>query len=377
MMVENFLRTLYQNFLKLDKHYFFLDSKKYSTSLSKIKIPDKVLNEFYENYEKIPFFEFLQKLKTILYSKKVFDFILKNSSEDWDLWPYLEILEKEKVLKIKRDGSVSVLKKEILKLIPPPLEEEEIRKKIEKSLKIKIRDKEPVINLFKKFYDFKIKPEWDQMPISQGSALFLTKKILEKLPLNKKFLFVGDDDFISVILSLANPKIESLVIDVDEELLDCISFLAKKFHLKIETRKIDIRKEKKLREKFVGFLTNPVYTETGIKEFVSYGVNQLGEDGGEVFVEIGDEAIGNRFLFLQEFFAKKNLILEELIPGKIYYPQIQLYKEDREILRRLGSKIDEKVIKNSPKIGASLWIFSFLPFSPKKVKFKKPIYAYL
>ena len=34
-------------------------------------------------------------------------------------------------------------------------------------------------------------------------------------------------------------------------------------------------------------------------------------------------------------------------------------------------------IKKSPKLGADLYIFHYLPFKPKRVKFKKPIYAYL
>ncbi len=215
------------------------------------------------------------------------------------------------------------------------------------------------------------------MPISQGSAIFVVRKILEKLPLNKKFLFVGDDDFISVILGLVSPGLESLVIDADEELLSCIRSLARKFNLKIETKKVDIRKEKSLGEKFTGFLTSPVYTEAGVKEFVGFGKNQFGKDGGFGFLNLSDESIGNRFLFLQEFFIKNNLIIKEIITGKVYYPYIELYREDREILRRLSSLIDERVIKKSPKIGAALYIMEFLPLRPKRVKFKKPIYAYL
>jgi len=215
------------------------------------------------------------------------------------------------------------------------------------------------------------------MPISQSSAIFVVEKILENIPLNKKFLFVGDDDFVSVILGLADPKIESVVIDADSELLECIDILAKKFNLKIKTRKIDIRKTKILGEKFIGFLANPIYTESGVKEFMKYGINQLGEDGGFVFLEVGDEAIGNRFVFLQDFFNRNNLLIKELIVGKVFYPYIELYEEDKEILRRLSQMMDKKIIEGSPKLAASLYVFTYLPFRPQKVKFKKPIYAYL
>ena len=204
------------------------------------------------NHQKIPFLEFLGNVKDIIYSKNVFDFILKNAVEDWDLWCYLKFLEKEKIIKVKRTGKASVLKKEIFNIIPQPQSEEEIKDKIEKRLKTKIKREKPVTSLFEKLQDFVVKAKWDQMPISTGSAIFLVKKILDNLPLNKKFLSIGDDDFISVILSLAEPRIESLVIDADEKLLSCIDDLSSKFNSKIETKKVDIRKEKLLGEKFIG-----------------------------------------------------------------------------------------------------------------------------
>ena len=375
--MEKFLRSLYKKFLKAEKKYFFLDSKKHSTSLKHLKLSDKVLDDFYRNYYKIPFLTFLKNIKQIIYSNNAFDFIVKEASEDWDLYRYLKLLTDEKIIKVSRNGNVLLLKEGIKKIIPQSQTSQEIKDKIAKKLKVKIKDKEPVINLFKKFKNFKVKSKWDQMPISAGSAFYVVEKVLDKLPLNKKFLFVGDDDFISVILTLVEPNIECLVVDADEQLLECIDVLASKFDLKIETRKIDLTKQKSLGEKFTGFLANPVYTEQGIKEFVRFGINQLGKDGGIVFLEVGDEAIGNRFLFLQEFFAKNSLILNELILNKVYYPHIMLYEEDKVILNRLSTFIDKKIIKKSPKLGASLYIFDYLPERPKRIKFKKPFYAYL
>jgi len=375
--MEKYLRNLYREFLEFDKSIFILDAEKYSTSLEKIKLSKKTLNEFYKNYYLPAFFSFLGDIKQIIFGKSVFNFILKNFSEDWAMWPYLEFLKRKKIIKVKRNGKVSLLKKEISKFIPAPKTEREIQRGVERKLGVKIRKEAFVIDLFKKFHDFRVKAKWDQMPISQESAIFLVRKILETLPYYKKFLFIGDDDFVSVILTLSNPNIECLVIDIDEQLLECIDFLAQKFNLKIETKKVDIQKKKKLEGNFVGFLTNPVYTEEGIKEFVKFGVEQLGKDGGVVFLEVGDESIGKRFLFLQEFFSKNRLVIKEMITGKVYYPWISLYREDKEIERRLTQMIDKKVIEKSPKLGAALYIFNYLPERPKRVKFKKPIYAYL
>lgn len=374
--MEKYLKNLYKKFLKFEKEFFIRDSA-FWVGAEDLKLNKKVLGEIFENNKK-SFISFLSDIKDIIYSKNVFDFILKNSVEDWDLWYYLKFLEKEKIIKVRSNSKIYLLKKEITKVIPKPQTEKEIKRKIEKKLKLRIREKEPIINLFKKFQDFVVKSEWDQMPISQGSAIFLAKKILEKIPLNGKFLFVGDDDFMSVVLTLANPKIKCVVADADEQLLKSIRILSSKFNLKIETKKVDFRKEKILGEKFIGFLTSPVYTVEGIKEFVSYGVNQCGKDGAIGFLNFGDEAVGNRILFLQDFFTKQNLIIREIIPKKIYYPWIYLHeKEDKVISKRMFSMIDPKIVKQSPKIGVSLYIFDYLPFKVKKIKVKKSIYAYV
>jgi len=374
--MEKFLRKLYKKFLDFDRNYYLQDAKTWF-GVRELKLNKKILQKFYDNYQRFSFLEFLREIKDIIYSKNVFDFILKNSLDDWGLWYYLKFLEKEKIIKVKRNGKVIVLRKEILKIIPKPQSEQEIKRKLERKLRIKIKGTEPVINLFKKIQDFKVKSKWDQMPISQSSAIFVVKKILENLPKKGRFLLIGDDDFISVILTLVDPKIECVVCDIDEQLLECINILSSKFNLKIETRKVDLGKKKNLGEKFIGFLANPIYTEAGVKEFVKFGKNQLGKEGGVGFLEVGGDDIGSRFLFLQEFFVKNNLIVKEVIPNKIYYPHIMLHKEDKEILKRFSLMIDEKVIRRSPRLGASLYIFNYLPFKPKKMKFKRPIYSYL
>lgn len=148
--------------------------------------------------------------------------------------------------------------------MPKPQTEKEIKEKIEKKLKVKVKKRDFVVDLFKKFQAFKVKSGFDQMPISQGSAIFVVRKILEKMPFNNRFLFIGDDDFISVILTLVSPKIECLVVDIDDQLLNCINSLASQFNLKIKTKKIDLTKNKKpvLGGKFTGFLTNHLSTFT-------------------------------------------------------------------------------------------------------------------
>ncbi|GAI54261.1 unnamed protein product, partial [marine sediment metagenome] len=98
--MEKYLKNLYEKFLKAEKEYFFIDTKKHSTSLKDLKLSGKVLNDFYKNYYKIPFLSFLKNVKQIIYSKNAFDFIAKEASEDWDLYRYLKLLTSEKIIKV-------------------------------------------------------------------------------------------------------------------------------------------------------------------------------------------------------------------------------------------------------------------------------------
>lgn len=368
--MKNFLKILYLQFLDFRKKLFLKDSI-FQFGVEKIKPKRKELTFFFENYYKVPFLEFLEDLKFIIFSKNVFEFILKKGSDNWDLWYYLEFLTRKKILKVKENGKSQILEKKILKFLPKPKEEEEIRKILEKKLKKKIKEKEPINFLFGRE---KIEGELDQLPISQDSAIFLVKKILERLPLYENFLLVGDDDLISLALTLTDPKISCFVLDIDDSLLDFVSNFSKKYNLKIKTRKANVFKKEKIQEYFVGFLTNPAYTLEGVKKFLEFGINQLSEDGGVVFLEMGDEAIGNRMLFLEEFFAKNQLLIREAILGKIFYPQFLLHKEDEIISKRLEKIIK---IKKAPRLGVTLFIFDFIPFQVKKKEFSQKIIAYL
>jgi len=338
-----------------------------------MKLSKKTLEEIFDNYEKSSFVSFAKGIKNIIYGKNIFDYLIESSEGVWDLQIYLEFLTKEKIIKVQRNGKVMVLQKGILFLIPQPLDKTVIQKRIEKRLRKELLVAKPVTSVF----PLKLEADYDQMPISISSALFLVEKILQYIPLKKKFLFVGDDDFVSVFLALADPSVESVVIDIDENLLERIDELAKKYNLKIKTKKVDVRKKQKMSERFVGFLVNPAYNFAGVKKFVEFGVSHLGKDGGFVFVEIGDEAIGNRFLYLQQFFAKRNLLLEELITKKISYPWVSLHEEDKMMQKKLEKFVDRETIEKSPKLAASLWIFDYIPFRVKKVNMKSSIYSYI
>jgi hypothetical protein len=365
------LKKVYQKFLKFKKSEYSRDVR-FWFGVEKGNFTQSQILEVIEKYEMESFLNFLRKTRDIIFSKNPLSLIKFWSEDLWPLYYCLSFLKKEGIIGFKKDGKIELLKKKFSKIFIKKREEKEIQEIIEKKLKRKLPLQAPSNFIF----GTKITPSYDQLPISVSSAIFIVKKILDYLPLGKKILFVGDDDLISLYLSLAEPKFESLVIDIDEKLLERIQKVAKKFRLKIETKKVDITKTKKLKEEFIGFLTNPVYTFEGIKTFVDFGVNQLSKDGGYVFLSISDEAIGTRVLFLEEFFVKKNLKIEEVIKEKVYYPFNFAHPEDEVIFKRLKNLFKENLIKRSPMIGASFWIFERFPFKIPKPK-KQPLYVYL
>jgi len=366
------LKNLYLKFLKFKQRHYAKDVQ-FWFGVEKAKLSKEEIKEVIQKYELESFFHFLKNVKDIIYCQNPLQLVLNWSVDQWPLYYYLCFLKEKGIISLKRNGKVNILKKALFRIFPRPREEKEIKEIIERKLKMKLPLEAPTNFPFKT----KVVAKYDQLPISISSTIFVVKKILEYLPLNKKFLFVGDDDLVSLYLSLTEPNLKSLVIDIDEELLAKIREVSKKFNLKIETRKLNILKEKpSLGAGIIGFLTNPVYTFEGVKGFVNFGVNQFGKDGGYGFLTLGDEAIGNRILFLEKFFFEKNLKIEEVISRKIYYPWRITHPEDKMMFKRLKNFFDEKLIRKAPLIGASLWIFNYLPFKVPKPK-KQPFYAYL
>jgi len=362
------LKKLFSDFLKFQKVQYLKEIN--SWQIKELKLKREEIERGFEEVEHPTFLSFLRLLKTILYSKNPLRVCVKDAIEQWEIFNYLAFLKKQKLIEIK-NGKILILEKEFLNYFPRPRNYFEIKRILEKKLKTKLKENLPSNFFFKA----RTKPHFDQLPVSVSSAIFAVEKILEYLPLYKKFLFVGDDDFLSVYLSLTEPKIESLVIDIDEEVLRKIKEFSEKFKLRIETRKIDIEKEKNLKEKFIGFWTNPPGNFEGTKTFLDFGLKNLGKDGGEIFLDVEDESIGHRILFLEKFFVQKNLEIKEVIAGKIYYPFSQEISEYRHFLKKMKKFFSEGLIKKSPVLGSSLWIFEYFPFKLKKLE-KKSIYFY-
>ncbi len=358
-----FFRKLYKEFYgKYGENFFVKDCKE----LWKIKEKESLLRKVYRILEKDTFVEFMMHLKFIFFSKSIFDYINLTCQDIRELWLLLNFLVKKKVIKLK--GDKVKVKKELLKFFVKEKSEREIERILRETVG-KLDKEKPLANLFRA--EFKWKYDYDQLPISTSSAIFIISRILHWLPFYDNFLFIGDDDFLSILLKLVDKKIRVKVVDIDKELLLILEKTAEEFGLEIETERVDIRKDA-LKENFIGFFTNPPYTEAGIRSFVNFGVKSLSKDGGLAFLTFSYEP-SNRQIFLQKFFASKNLILLEMHPGVITYPFYELdeYKKVKERLRKLTKTKIRKVLS------ANFYSFTYIPWKVKRIVKKKSIYCYI
>ena len=372
------LRDLYCQFLQIHKSGLIAYVRNANNTDGTNKLTDQAIGKVYGAYYRPPFFVFLRDLKTAMYSPSIFECAKTIAKDSEYIAGFAELFAKTKIAKLDTNGKVVSFREDLLGMLPRVRGEDEIKSIIERKLGVRVKASAPATDLIRHVAPFTTKSKFDQLPISQASAIFEVKKILENLPLPGTFLFVGDDDFISVLLSLADPSISSLVIDADEDLLVSIKSIAAKYELNIRVKKADADGKNLAREPIVGFLCNPPYTAKGVETFVRYGVKNFGRDGGVAILTVGDEAIGHRFLALQNFFTKKNLVIREIAKGAVAYPFTEAYPSDTVVKKKfLSAGVLEETIKTAPHLGASVYILDYIPYKVPQRALRQSIYTYL
>lgn len=354
------LEKIYRDFIKFQRSEVFQDIEKW---LGSKKLSEKQKNEIFENYWKISFVEFWFQIKTIVYSDNVFDVFRKNLSIDlWDVYYYLAFLKGFGLIKIE-DGKI-IRKKKLEKYILPPFSLQEIKLKIRERFG-KFNPKKSVPEIIGR--KFQWKERYDQIPLDVNSVLCVVRKITEWYPFYDGFGFLGDDDFVSVLLKMIVPKLEIHVFDIDEKILEICS------EFEIKTRKVDITKSHKIGELY-GFYANPPYTLSGAKKFVESGLRAFSDKGGLAFVVLGSELLNNRLSILQKFFVRKRLILLDYYAPLIHRLKIN-YQEDRIIMEKLR-EIGVEIKKGYPSISAKLLIMNYIPRKIRMVEKNTNILTY-
>ena len=130
----------------------------------------------------------------------------------------------------------------------------------------------------------------------------------------KRILFLGDDDFTSVVTANLKSAKEIVAIDIDEEIINSLSLISNELDLKIKAIKHDLRKPilTELKSKFDTVFIDPPYTPDGIKLFVSRAIEAIDQKNqtARIYVCYGSsDRAKERFLPIQEIFTNSGLML--------------------------------------------------------------------
>ena len=196
----------------------------------------------------------------------------------------------------------------------------------------------------------------DQCPIFPRDLTRRAEVILEnEFPIsNKKVLFIGDDDLVSILISsVFEPDLLGLI-DIDDRVLESLSknaFGAKKSDklalyegniVDIVDKKIDDPFDKSL---FDFFVTDPPYTETGYYYFLKFGIKHL-KFGGRAYIAIpymNLEEWTNELLFkVEKLLLENGVVVERLIPG------FAMYQHDENVVSSMmiAKKVSKPLLAN-------------------------------
>jgi len=98
---------------------------------------------------------------------------------------------------------------------------------------------------------------------------------------NKSLIFLGDDDFLSVAISLLNKSLDIVVVDIDKDVLDTLKKFAEREKVHVETYYHNLLEPlpKELCSKFDLFFCDPIWNYLYLHNFLLRGIQSLSDIG--------------------------------------------------------------------------------------------------
>jgi len=152
---------------------------------------------------------------------------------------------------------------------------------------LSLKEKHEQKDAIKKFHEIsklrpEIKPEFFQTPILESDVFKRVEFMRSRQDLeNQKIAILGDDDLLSLAISLATAETEVLVLEIDKSLVEFINKAANEHGLNVKALEYNAAKPipAHLKEKFDTFITDPVETLLGLKVCLSRGASLLKSNG--------------------------------------------------------------------------------------------------
>ena len=357
---------MYEDYKKYAKDFF---EENYINWSGNKKLPKRKLDEIFSYFRLNTFFNFLDRIRTLYFTNDIFELIKKYNEDIWLGYEFLSFLINKGVAKV--ENKKIIFERNFDTFFIKPLSEDEVLKKLRTFIKSKIDLSKPLLYNLNPETKFKWKAKYDQISITTKSAITIISKISHYFPAKLNFIFIGDDDFLSIPLKMIL-DIPTFSLDKDASLLDEIERLNKKFNLDIRTIKADVRRSKNLKD-FYGCYINPPYNLPGSTKFLEFSSKILSREGGIVFMVLGNIALGKRYVHLQRNISNLGFIIRELLSSKISCQFYIHHKEDEIIYERMKNlNID---LNERETMFAALYILEFVG-KIKKEPIEKNIYSY-
>lgn len=194
--------------------------------------------------------------------------------------------------------------------------------------------------------------KYDQGYISIDGVLRRVSFIMERGDLHSEIFVIGDDDLLSIALSLTRIPKKVVAVDIDERLIDFINKIAEENDLNVEAYIQDLQEEnEKFLNRFDVFITDPVETLPGIKLFLSRGVASLKGKGAGYFGLTTLEASRKKWYEIQKMIHEMGFVITDIRRQFNVYPDDGRnffdFQDKLPIVKKLNARVDYNWYKSA------------------------------
>ena len=143
----------------------------------------------------------------------------------------------------------------------------------------------------------------------------------------RNVLLLGDDDFTSLGIAQLKTQANISVVDIDERLLEIITEISREEKYRINCYQADLRESlpEELHNIFDAVLTDPPYTPTGLRLFLSRAIQALKNSSGKKIYLAFAHRPPNDLLKIQKVILEHNLAIQQIIPGFNLYEGAEMH----------------------------------------------------
>jgi len=168
--------------------------------------------------------------------------------------------------------------------------------------------------------------------------------------MHQNFVFLGDSDLTSVALALfVHPTSRIVVFDIDSKLKEIINSANSELHLNIKFVEHDLRKEipEMYLKTFDCFITDPPYTQNGVKLFISRGIQLLSDEKDGVSYLSFSNKPPKQMLEIQKDLIEMKCLITDIMHGFNEYVGAQKLGGISSFYRLLVSSASVPMIEGS------------------------------